>query len=478
MRWLERAIENLFPVLLIGGTPWQVMWEERERDIFLAIAKVFCTIVAVAYLAHFFFFDLRMGLEPIESWFAFRFSMATGAIVCLVFYFSPMSRLRMYKIPIAVLCWIMAFTQARVTVNYPDAPWLYCFVFVTVFSIILRTSAVNSALYASVLVASQWSSLVEAGVPELTIVSATVVMIAAIAFLRTSYASDIRNFLLVQENLAAQKRIIELNIEFADRIRAFIPRIIASRLERYVKDRQMSVIEASVEVLRPRVADIACIFSDIRGFTQASKDLERFVANSVMPEVKVTSDAVEEYGGIPRKVGDLVFAYFDDDQIRRNLLNAVAGGFAIARSNQVMNATAIDLEIRRYILISCGKAIVGNLGGLDSSIEITALGSPVNFLSRVDELTKSPNLRDMLEPSHLVICERSESILREMGIELDMQQVDLRKLDLSIRDFPEANYLYTIRPNDENYERVMAAYTSAGVDFESVLGDESVRAAG
>jgi class 3 adenylate cyclase len=218
------------------------------------------------------------------------------------------------------------------------------------------------------------------------------------------------------------------------------------------------VLQAAVEVLKARKTNVACLFSDIRGYTQGSKDLETFVNKSVLPEMKACSDKVEEHSGIPRKIGDLIFAYFDDESNDRNTVRAINAGMEIARLNHDMNATVTESEIRRYILISTGEAIVGNLGGLDSSIEITALGSPVNLLSRLDDLTKDPSMVDLLNPGDLIVCQNTFSILERLGIGLDCELVDLDALGLTVRDFPETRMLYRIEPNDKNFDQLQNKY--------------------
>jgi class 3 adenylate cyclase len=333
--------------------------------------------------------------------------------------------------------------------------------------IVVRTSPLNSIILASLIIASQAPLLVSSGVPLSSVVSTGFVSLIILMVIRTSHIADIKNFVLNQENVAAQKQIIELNIEFADRVRAFIPKVIARRLEEHVNKNRLTVLQAAVEVLKARRTNVACLFSDIRGYTQGSKDLEAFVTKSVLPEMKACSDLVEEYEGIPRKIGDLIFAYFDDDSLTKNVLHALVAGMEIARKNQDMNATVTQSEIRRYILISSGEAIVGNLGGLDSSIEITALGSPVNFLSRLDDLTKSPEISQILNSGDLVVCNETMTIIREIGIHLDAQIIDLEQLGLTIRDFPETQKVHRIEPTDSNYQRLQTA-------FQCLIKDENV----
>ena len=287
------------------------------------------------------------------------------------------------------------------------------------------------------------------------ITSGTIVTISMILIVRSSYISDLRNFILNQQNVDAQKQIADLNSELATRVRAFIPQVIANRMESAIDRDRRSVPEASVDVLQARPRNVACLFSDIRGYTQGSTDLERFISNSVLPEVKACSNAVEKYGGIPRKIGDLIFSYFDEDSIKLNIVRAILAGLEIARLNDDMNATTASVDIRRYILVSCGDAIVGNIGGLDSSIEITALGPHVNFLSRLDDATKEPALAKLLSRGDILISKDAVCEMGGLAESLGLVPINLLKLGVTIRDFPATSVVYRLRPSESDYTRAL-----------------------
>jgi class 3 adenylate cyclase len=460
MKWFETTIAWLFPALLVNGTPWAADWAEKERAAFVYGACFMFPIIAVAYVLHLIFYDMAMGLEPQDLWVKYRLGVALACMLGFAFYMSGLAdRIRWYRLPAILICALFSILQAFVAHWHDPSVWIWCFLLVIGSTMILRMSALNSFAFAGAIVAVQTPILLDAGVPGTYIFSGSLFTMAMVALIRASYLAEVRNFLLNQENMAAEHKIAELNTEFAGRVRAFIPRVIAERLETYVDREGRTVLEASLDVLQARKKDIACLFSDIRGFTQDSRDLDKFIQQSVIPEMKVCSDAVERHLGIPRKVGDLVFAYFDSDYIKLNLLRAVAAGLEISRLNADMNATATAVNIRRYILISSGEAVVGNIGGLDSSVEITALGPPVNFLSRLDEQTKEPRLARLLRPGDIVLCERSHQLLSEIGLDTVFEHVDLHELGILIRDFPSSRSLYILHPDDNNYEAVMGPYT-------------------
>ncbi len=459
MSRLDNTIEWLFPKLVLENTPYMGMWLEETNASFCKSALIFFPIACVGYIAHYFFFDKALGLEPLDLWFNFRFSVAALTVVGFIFYLSPLRHKKYYKLPLLITWWVMSYLQAKVLLWYPAADWTWVFIFTIIGTLMLRTSALRSAIVTSCMIATELPSLIESNISIQDISSGIVVSLSSVIVFRSSYISEIRNFLLAQQHIESQKKIIELNVEFADRIRTFIPRVIAERLEKHVKENHMSVLQASIEVLEPKVTEVACLFSDIRGFTSGSKELKSFVTESVLPDVKVCSDAVEAQSGIPRKVGDLIFAYFDDPNPNLNLLRALLAGLDISRFNKDLNSTLSSQQINRYILISVGEAIVGNLGGLDSSVEITALGSPVNFLSRLDDLTKHPKLAALLEMGDLLISEESAVQLKKLDMGLELIRVSLAQYKLSIRDFPDVSVIYRMKPTDANYELLTRTLT-------------------
>lgn len=477
MQLFDRIFTYLFPLSLLEMTPWANIWKDKEKADFLATAKFFFPFVGVLYAAHYWFFDLAMELEPARHWLVFRISMVGIALIAFLYYASPLSRLRYYRIPAMLASGVFCYFQARVTVWYPDAPWIYCFVFVVISALALRTSVFKSTSFAGAVIALQWPSLMEAGLEIPPAISGSAVSLLAIITIRGSYAADIKYFLLNQQNVDAQRRNIELNIEFTDRLKSFIPAEIANRLEYQLRDRNTSVLEAIYGVLKPRRCEIACLFSDIRGFTEGSKNLDSFIRDSVLPNVKSCTDALEGYGGIPRKIGDLIFAYFDHRSVHLNLLRAILSGLEVAQINEGQNQGQNHSDIERYILISVGEAIVGNIGGFDSSVEITALGSPVNYLSRVDELTKHPLVREQLHSSDIILCGRSIELLEELKLYPTISTLDLQEMNLEIRNFPETTRIHTMRPSAANIKLFHSIYESLATSKKNNWDEDTARAA-
>ena len=459
MHWLDRLLVTLNPRLLVTGTPWEHIWRDKELADFNRSARGFFVVAMAAYVGHYHFFDVPMNLQPPERWLQFRYGMTLICLVALAFYLSPLSKSKYFRLPLFIATSLFCYFQGKVFIWYPDSNYLYCFAFSFVGTIVMRTSVPISILIVVFFTTLQTPSLIIGGIELPFILSASAVVAVFVSMVRSSYVSEIRYFIASQENVSTQKKLIELNIEFADRMRAFVPKVIYSRLEHEMKDNSISTLQAIDNVLTPKKTEVACLFSDIRGYTQGSKDLDSYINKGVLPNVKACTDAIETNNGIPKKVGDRIFSYFDDNRNNINLLRCVRAGLQVARLNMDMNETKRHVQINRYILISVGEAVVGNLGGFDSSVEITALGSPVNFLSRLDDITKAPAMQSKIQSSDIVMCSDSKNLLSKMGLDLNFCEIDLDKEGISVRDFPEVKYIYSLQPSDYAFDLVEASYT-------------------
>ena len=126
------------------------------------------------------------------------------------------------------------------------------------------------------------------------------------------------------------------------------------------------------------------------------------------------------------------------------------------------------MEIRRYILISSGDALVGNFGNMDSSLEITALGPPVNLLSRIDELTKTEVMSKLLDHGDLLIDQKAHDELKVIRCPIHLEPIDLESIGLSIRDFPDEKYLYRISPTEQNLDFITQMNESLNASYEKI----------
>jgi class 3 adenylate cyclase len=286
--------------------------------------------------------------------------------------------------------------------------------------------------------------------------SASVGTLLFVATSRAAYAGDIRYYLAHQGYVATQKRMFEMNLEFTDRIRAFLPKEISERLGARLQAQGTTVLRAVDEVLAPAEKHVACLYTDIRGFTKGTKGGDAFISEGVIPNVIGCTSAIEDHHGIPRKIGDLLFGYFDAPSVGHNVVRCLRAACEIVDANARFNATnPLKIEIRRFVLMSTGRARVGNLGGFDSSIEITASGPPVNLLSRLDELTKNARFKDRVTHEDIVLCPATAKLLHELSPHWEMDELELESLGLRAADFEGIESVWAFRNNAHNRRRLL-----------------------
>lgn len=437
-----------------------MVWDEQERREFVLNARIFFGLAGASYILHYYTVDRGEGLAPSDLWFNYRYGMATVAFSCLALYCTNwVMSAKLFKLPILIACSLFCYFQTMTIIWYPKVPYLYSFAFIFISCLIIRSTVLKTLIFGTFLSFLIWDPLMRAGQSPSMMFSAAVVTQIFVVYFKSKYLSDIRLFLANQKNIEAQRKIIEINMEFTNQVKAFLPSEISKRLIHYIKDQRMSVIQAIDEVLRPRSTEIACIFSDIRGFTKGVNDLPGFVNNSLLPNLKATTQAVETFKGIPRKIGDLLFAYYDSANAKENILNSIRTAFEISNINKELNQDLpVELRINRYILVSCGEAMVGNLSGYDSGIEITAIGKPVNLLSRIDEATKDAKFRQNLNEGDVVLTPYLAKAVLEILPELDLSLLSLESINVKIRDFDEVNELFLLPITKKNYQLLFADF--------------------
>ena len=452
MQRIERLFFQLFPLQLLKATLWCDVWEQKERSAFFRVACLFFPIVGVAYIAHYYTIDHWEGVAPSELWFNYRYAMA--AMCFSVWYFYQSKKLRgvaYYKIPAIVSIGVLCFFEARTIVWYPKVPYLFAFCFVYIGVRILKMSILNSCIVAFIYIVSMWDSFMMAKLSPSMMYSSSLVTIIAIISARSTLVADIKNFILNNEKLDVQKKNIEMNMEFTEQIKAFLPKEISKRMDSHIAKEGMSIAQAINEVLRPQTRPVACLFSDIRGYTKLSKNLDNFVHNSAIPNIKTCVAAVEEAGGIPRTIGDLVFAYYDNSDYETNLIKALSSAISLYEANIKMNQHANkESQVDRHILVSTGEAVVGNLGGHASSREITAMGSPVNILDRIDQASKDQRIKRQLGSNEVILTSDAAKVLKKSRPLIQLKKIDLNELEIVVRDFPDESEIWLMPINIHN----------------------------
>jgi adenylate cyclase len=144
--------------------------------------------------------------------------------------------------------------------------------------------------------------------------------------------------------------------------------------------------QATVIVHSPLIKEITILVADMRGFTSLSEQLPIRTLTKVMNQwFDEVSDVIANSGGtVDKFIGDCVFARWESDDSRNNVINAMRTACVLSTTTSgLRNAFPELLEpLRIGVGINTGMASLGV--GSDN----TALGDAVNTAFRLETATK------------------------------------------------------------------------------------------
>jgi class 3 adenylate cyclase len=451
MRLVEHLFATVSPSFLIPRREWLSLWRQSELQSFKIPGRVLCLGFAALYFSHYFLIDVPVGKQPIEWYRWYRFSVAAVGLAAFFVTFTKWFReSKLYKLPALVCVAYTVYMQGQSMIVRPQVPFFYVPLFAMFGAYALRLSILGTlAAFGAVLLLSHEAFGCRPS-ESYHMVSGSVVGAVILVILRSRLTKDVEAFLLTRQNEEAQKKLIASQVALTDQLRSFLPREHFRRVEDLMLRQRKTPLQAVDEVLRPRKALAALCYSDIRGFTQLSKKGDETVLSLILPAQKAATSTMDQFGGISRLQGDLIFSYFDSDNPIENISAALRASVQMQLETSLLNGRDRSHTLRRYSIVTFGNVIVGNMGGTESSRDVTALGDPANLSARLDAITKEPILSEVLSSCPLVASTEALNVVRLLFPQLLIKSVDLRELDLSIRDFPEETKLHLIPITEQN----------------------------
>jgi len=155
--------------------------------------------------------------------------------------------------------------------------------------------------------------------------------------------------------------------------------------------------------LRPLHLMATIFFSDIKGFTSISENLEPDVLMDWLNQyMRAMTDIVMEHNGtIDKYIGDAIMAVFgfpvipnNDEEIRKDVLNAINCAISMERELAGLNKIWAEKglpQIKARIGIYTGKVLAGSLGS-EKRLEYTVIGDTVNIASRMESFPHNDNI--------------------------------------------------------------------------------------
>jgi class 3 adenylate cyclase len=195
------------------------------------------------------------------------------------------------------------------------------------------------------------------------------------------------------------------------------------------------LIQEGTDYCSPRKTQVVILFSDIRGFTELSSDLEpERIARDLTTYLNHVVDIVHRYGGMVDKfVGDAVMAVWGAFDPISPLYSQQAFECAQRMVQDAKTFSFGGKPINIGVGLNAGTVFVGNVGG-NGKRQFTVLGSAVNLASRFE--AKSKELGQPIVLGEGVVqglTPNARALLRDEG-------------DIEVKGAPP-QHLYTFAPS-------------------------------
>ncbi len=222
-------------------------------------------------------------------------------------------------------------------------------------------------------------------------------LLTAIVYLIAAYASFSFNYVApVIPVLYAIFMSLLLAYSLRTYQEKFSKQKIRKMLGQYVSPAVLTSIIDSQEDLHAEVGStelLSILFSDIRGFTNISEELE---ASKIVDLLNIyfsdMTDVIFDHNGtLDKFIGDAIMAFWGAPiKIQDHAGQAVASAIDMHYRLQKTNAALVDKNYPRIdvgIGIHTGEVVLGNIGS-EKKLDYTVIGDSVNLASRLEGLTK------------------------------------------------------------------------------------------
>ena len=167
-------------------------------------------------------------------------------------------------------------------------------------------------------------------------------------------------------------------------------RLMSLSLQRYVSPRTEAIarLYAQTGVLpAPRLQEVCILFSDVRGFTELSQEMEpEALLNVLSGHLETLVSLVYRHGGYVDKFsGDGLMAVFDGDDMVYNCCRCALDMLDASRARLASEGIRIH---QMGIGINKGEAVLGNLGSAEH-LDYTLIGRTVNLAARLCSMAQS-----------------------------------------------------------------------------------------
>lgn len=462
---MQRIILFFFPEINLEGTSWKTLWDqeiyrERWRKSYLLLG-----ITGAVLLAHHWLVDAFVNPVPAENWLWYRIGYGSLGIVLAAVVYLSQSR-NSYIVSLPVLFYYIGLTALQtMTIHWDSRSPVLFTVLLPFMYLSLGAYSMRHALFfyacvvCSQMVIVSWyeNDYVGSGA---VLTSSYLVLFVAVLMTSNSYSQKLKNFILRQKYSEKQADLIKHQKSLNQYLRGFLSKEHYLRLKSLSSSGE-SILSSIEKVFRPEMKMIACIYSDVRNYTERSRNEDNLFINGVMPNISELTGIVDNNRGIPRLVGDLIFSYFDFNEHEHSLIYALRSAAMMKSRNIELNKKLGIKPIERNFVVCSGEAMVGNIGPREHAREITALGSCVNLGHRLDDYAKTNR---SIPPSSIIVSSSVKEFLADRIDYHELEEISLQPN--SVKDFPELTFIYVI-PNEKTLDKAINDYIGGNTSVEN-----------
>lgn len=203
---------------------------------------------------------------------------------------------------------------------------------------------------------------------------------------------------------------------------------------------------------------LTVFFSDIKGFTELSEELEAEALTDLLNTyLNEMSKLALKYGGtIDKFVGDSIMVFFGDpntDGARKDALNAVAMAIAMRKHMKVLRqhwrsqGITKPLEIRMGL--NTGYCTVGNFGA-ETRMDYTIIGRDVNLASRLESAA---------EAGEILISHETYSLVKDTIMCRDKGQIGVKGFSRPVQIYQVVDFRRDLGANSSYVEHELPGFS-------------------
>ena len=249
----------------------------------------------------------------------------------------------------------------------------------------------------------------------------TPLLVSAVSILFTTLYVSITAYYVHQqgERLAQARREVEAEQAKAARLARSLAKYLSPQVWESIFSGKRSV---RLETQRKK---LTVFFSDIKGFTELSEELEAEALTDLLNNyLNEMSKIVLKYGGtIDKFVGDCVMVFFGDPSsqgAKKDAVAAVSMAIAMRKHMKVLRqqwrAQGITKPMEIRMGINTGYCTVGNFGA-DTRMDYTIIGREVNLASRLESAA---------EAGEILISHETYSLVKDVIMCRDKGQITVK----------------------------------------------------